>query len=269
MNEYETEEQQVEALKKWWKANGSSIIIGVLVGVLGLFGWRYYVDQNHVNAVQASDLYMQLVQSVAMNTVDDKTIDINNQLINDFADTPYAALSSLVLANSEYEKDNVDGAVAQLELAIKHASDENINQIASLRLASVYIEQEKYELASALLKMPHDTAFKARYEELRGDLYLAEGDIVKARTAYDKAIILFGATVSAMLKLKRQNLGSTNPVSAKPASPKPNSVKKNSAQSSSVHTGLVNSVSANSSSVQLDWKNSIKSNITNNLKITA
>ena len=239
MNEYETEEQQVEALKKWWKANGSSIIIGVLVGVLGLFGWRYYVDQNHVNAVQASDLYMQLLQSTVMNDVDDKTIDINNQLINDYADTPYAALSSLVLAKSAYEKDNVDAAVAQLELAIKHASDENIRQIAILRLSSVYIEQEKYKQAAKLLDMPHDAAYNAKYEELKGDLYLAEGNIEKARTAYDKAIILFGATVSSMLKLKRQNLGSV----------KQDTVNSNSVKSDSANSGTASSGSANPSSV--------------------
>ena len=95
MNEYETEEQQVEALKRWWKENGTSLLVGLLVGVSGLFGWRYYVDQTHYHAVQASDLYMQVMQSAALNTVDDKTIDINNRLINEFSDTPYAALSSL------------------------------------------------------------------------------------------------------------------------------------------------------------------------------
>lgn len=209
MNEYETEEQQVEALKKWWKENSTSLIVGLFMGASGLFGWRYYVEQNNVHAVQASDLYMQVMQSAALNTVDDKIIDINNKLINEYADTPYAALSSLALAKSEYEKDNVDAAAAQLELAVKHANDDVIKQIANLRLAKIYIEQSKYDEALALLNLPHATAYDAQYEELKGDLHMAKGDVAQARSAYDKAIELQGAAASRWLKLKRQNLGAS------------------------------------------------------------
>lgn len=209
MNEYETEEQQVEALKRWWKENSTSIFVGLFLGVSGLFGWRYYVDQNNFHAVQASDLYMQVMQSAALNTVDDKIIDINNMLINEYADTPYAALSSLALAKSEYERDNVDAAVAQLELAVKHASDDVIKQIANLRLAKVYIEQSKYTEALALLNLSHAATYDAQYEELKGDLYMAKGDLALARASYDKAIGLQGAAASRWLKLKRQNLGAT------------------------------------------------------------
>jgi len=207
MNEYETEEQQVEALKKWWKENGTSLIVGLFVGVSALFGWRYYENQNNVHAVQASDLYMQVMQSTVMQTIDDKTIDINNTLINEFSDTPYASLSSLALAKSEYEKNNVEAAAAQLELALKHASDDVIKQIANLRLTRVYIEQKKFEEAATLLKMKHDSAYDAQYEELKGDIFNAQGDVTQARLAYDKAINLQGAAASKWLKLKRQNLG--------------------------------------------------------------
>ena len=207
MNEYETEEQQVEALKKWWKENSSSIIFGLAVGVSGLFGWRYYLDQNHMHAVQASDMYMQVMQSAALKNIDDKTIDLNNQLINDFSDTPYAALSSLALAKTEYEADNVDGAVAQLELAVKHANDDAIKQTASLRLIRIYIEQKKHDEALSMLFMEHDTVYDSQYEELKGDAYSASGKTSEARIAYDKALQLQGPSASQWLKLKRQNLG--------------------------------------------------------------
>jgi len=207
MNEYETEEQQVAALKQWWKENGTSLIVGLFVGVSALFGWRYYSEQTNIHAIQASDLYMQVMQSAVLQTIDDKTIDLNNQLINEYSDTPYAALSSLALAKAEYEKDNVEGAVAQLELAIKHANDDITKQIANLRLARVYIEQGKYTEASTALNMSHDSAYEAQYEELKGDLFMAQGDVTQARIAYDKAINLQGIAASKWLKLKRQNLG--------------------------------------------------------------
>jgi predicted negative regulator of RcsB-dependent stress response len=208
MNEYETEEQQIEALKKWWKENSTSLIVGLFVGVSVLFGWRYYMQQKNVHEVQASDMYMVVMKSVALKTIDDKTMDMNNQLINDYADTPYAALSSLAFAKYEYEKGDIEAAVAQLELAKKHANNNVTTQLANLRLASLLIEQKKYEEASALLKMAHEEAYDPQYEELKGDLFMAKGDFAQARIAYDKAIDQLGQEASKWLKLKRQNLGS-------------------------------------------------------------
>jgi len=210
INEYETEEQQVEALKKWWKESGTSIIVGLFVGVSALFGYRYYVAQDSIHAVHASDLYMQVIQSTITKTVDERTVDIQNKLINEYPDTPYAALSALSLAKVEYEKGDEESAVVQLELAIKHANDEVTKQIASLRLVNVYLEQKKYDEAMSLLNMKHDTAYDAQYEELKGDLFSARGDVAEARMAYDKAISLQGIAASKWLKLKRQNLGQKN-----------------------------------------------------------
>ena len=207
MNEYETEEQQIEALKKWWKENGTSLIVGLFVGVSGLFGWRYYVEQNNVHSVQASDLYMQVLQGTSSGDIGEQTIDIQNQLINSYSDTPYASLASLALARAEYEKDNADGAAVQLELAIKHANDEVTRQTASLRLVRVYIEQKKFDAAMDILNSTHAAAYDAQYEELKGDVYNAQGDLTQARLAYDKAIELQGIAASKWLRLKRQNLG--------------------------------------------------------------
>ena len=40
MAELRTEEEQVEALKSWWKENGKSLIMGVVIAVAAVFGWR-------------------------------------------------------------------------------------------------------------------------------------------------------------------------------------------------------------------------------------
>lgn len=214
MNEYETEEQQVAALKSWWKENGTSLIVGLFIGLSALFGWRYYNEQNNTQAVQASDIYIQVLQSVAINSrankpVDEQAIDLSNQLINNYASSPYAALAALTLAKSEYENGNVELATTQLQLAVKHANDDAVKQIANLRLSRLYIEQKKYDEAAAILNMPHDAVLDVLYEELKGDLHLAKGDSAQARVAYDKALSLQGETASNLLKLKRQNLGAS------------------------------------------------------------
>jgi len=240
INEYETEDQQVEALKKWWKENGTSLIVGLFIGVSSLFGYRYYIDQNHVHAVNASDLYMRVIQGAINKTIDETTVDTQNQLINEYSDTPYAALSALTLAKVEYEKANVDGAVAQLELAIKHANDDVTKQIASLRLVSVYLEQKKYDEAMSLLTMKHDTAYDAQYEELKGDLFSAKGELAQARLAYDRALDLQGIAASKWLKLKRQNLGSAANEPSEETSEKSSEKSSEELSSATMYSNSVN-----------------------------
>lgn len=209
MNEYETEEQQIEALKKWWKENGNSLMIGLLVGVSGLFGYRFYVNNQHVQAVTASDMYMTIVQNVASGAEIEQSIDLNNKLVNEFSSTPYASLSSMVLARSEYLKGNHDAAKAQLELALKYATDDIITQQIRFRLASLYIESGDFAQAETMLKAEHDEAYEAQYAIIRGDLYQAQGELDKARAEYDRAIALQGSAVSPWLRLKRDNVGVT------------------------------------------------------------
>ncbi len=206
MNEYETEDQQVEAVKKWLKENLGSLVTGLGVGVLALGGWNYYVDQKNTHAFQAGALYMQAAQQMSISGVDETVIDLNNQLVNDFSDTPYAVLTALVIAKKEYDKGNVDETIAQLEWAGKHANSEELKQISVLRLSRVLIEQQRYDDAMSYLNQPHAAAFDAEYEELKGDVYAARGQLAEARTAYDKAIQQKG-NAGKWLQLKRQNLG--------------------------------------------------------------
>jgi len=46
MEQFATEEQQVEAIKRFWSEHGTSLIVGAVLGLAGLFGWQYYSDSN-------------------------------------------------------------------------------------------------------------------------------------------------------------------------------------------------------------------------------
>ena len=52
--EYETEEQQVEALKEWWAENGRAIIAGVVLGGVVIGGWGWWQSHRENQAVAAS-----------------------------------------------------------------------------------------------------------------------------------------------------------------------------------------------------------------------
>ena len=61
MDVYKTEEEQVEAIKKWWSENGKSIIAGIIIGIAAIFGWRGYENHTAMQAKAASMLYEQLL----------------------------------------------------------------------------------------------------------------------------------------------------------------------------------------------------------------
>ncbi|WP_315982668.1 tetratricopeptide repeat protein [Aliamphritea spongicola] len=66
MAELRTEEEQVEALKKWWQENGKSLVLGVLLAGAIIFAWKGWQNSQQVKAETAAALYQNLIQAVAL-----------------------------------------------------------------------------------------------------------------------------------------------------------------------------------------------------------
>lgn len=206
MQDFEDEDQQIEALKQWWKENGKSLIAGVVIGVGGIFGYREYNDHVVGQSQQASDLYNVISAQVKQgNFTDQNKFD---QLKNDLKHTPYAAMAAMAVARYHFDKGESDEAIGHLEWARSNTDIDEVKHLASIRLATIHLSRDNFEAARGLLEAAYPAAFTMRYEELKGDLYLAEGDKDKARDAYDKAMAAEGAGNNPLLELKRRGLGS-------------------------------------------------------------
>ena len=210
MEEFESEDQQIEAIKKWWKENAVSLLLGLGIGVGALLGWREYLSYQTDHSAEASDLYQAVQTQVARNRLDDTHINKADMIRNEYSDTPYAALVSMAQAKYEFEHDNIDSALMHLRWASENSTEPDVQHVANLRLARILIAQKKYDEAEAVLLGSHPAGFTAGYEELKGDLYSAKGEIAQARVAYDKAINAAGGGASRWLRLKRQDLGSSD-----------------------------------------------------------
>lgn len=210
MDEFESEDQQIEAIKKWWKDNGASLLLGLGVGVAALLGWREYLSYQTEHSAEASDLYQAVQMQVANNRLDDAHVGKADMIRNDYADTPYAALVSLTQAKHEYERGNTEAALMHLKWASQNSTEADVQHVARLRLARVLIADQQYDEAEAILLSGYPAGFTAGYEELKGDLYVAKGEIAQARVAYDKAINAADGGASRWLQLKRQDLGSVD-----------------------------------------------------------
>lgn len=199
MELYDTEEQQVEAIKDWWKENGKSVILGAVVGLGGLFGWRYYQDSVTAAQESASESYTKAVQQLADNDADGKAalqsfIDANK-------DTQYAVLAALQLAKVQVEASEFDQALAQLEWAKSATEDQALTSVIAFRIARLKLEQGNFDAALAELSAISDESWAGRVAELKGDILLRKGDSESAYTAYVEAQQAEDASQTLQMKL--------------------------------------------------------------------
>lgn len=206
-----SEEEQVEALKKWWKENGKSLIGGVVLGLGLVFGWRAWVEHNQTVAAQASFQYEQLNNAVAAGSYE-SAIKIAEQLITEYADSTYAVFAALNMAKVKLEQGDKPGARIDLKWAMDHSKDEGLKQIASIRLARVMLDEKDIDAASAIIGQMPANAFSGELAELKGDIALAQGNTEAARQSYEQAITsLDSNTAVIQMKLDDLAIASTKP----------------------------------------------------------
>jgi len=204
---YETEEQQVEALKKWWQENGRYLIAGVVLGLGILFGWNSWKNHKETQGMAASDLYSQLTKAVESSSLENAKA-FEEKLMQDYDGTPYAALGALTMARLYVEQDNLAEAEAKLRWTMDNADELELKEVSRVRLAQVLVAAEKYDDVLSLLDdLP--TSYTSLTEELRGDVLRAQGKIDEARAAYDRALLTAGGGGDEYLQLKREALGKT------------------------------------------------------------
>ena len=186
----DTEDQQLEELKKWWKENGSSIITGVVLGLAILFGVRAWFAWQERTAQQASAVYSIMLNDMQAGNVQSATDDAG-VVIADFSRTPYATLAAMLLAKYRTEDNDLDAARAQLQWAVDQATSDELRHTARIRLARVLISQQDYPAALDLLEVAEaDTGQGGMISELRGDIYALRGEAQQAVDAYREALLL-------------------------------------------------------------------------------
>jgi predicted negative regulator of RcsB-dependent stress response len=202
---YETDEEKVEAIKKWWKENGTSVVAGIVIGLGAIFGWRAWNDYRDSIRQQASVAFEQLLVSADKGEIQ-SALAQSKLLTDEYASTTYASLAALVRARVELQSANMAGAQAALERAIARSPDPGITRIAALRLARVLVAEGNLEAASSLVAEHDDGgSFAGAFAAVRGNIAEAQGRIAEARAAYEKAIAA-GAPSSDQLRLKLENL---------------------------------------------------------------
>lgn len=198
------EEQEINQLKDWWKENGKTIIVAFILGVGGMFGWRYWQAHQAEQIAQASAQYDALIYS-AQQDEQAKKANIE-QFVQANSKTAYAVFALLDEAKKATEKQDFVAAEVNLNQALTQSQDEVLTSIVALRLSAVQFQLGQLDNALTTLNQVKGESFNARKAILTGDIQIAKGDKVAAKNSFDQAQQSGTQLEQQMAKMKLNNL---------------------------------------------------------------
>ena len=185
------DDEQLEKLKRWWDENGTSTLAAIVLGVGGVLGYQAWENSVRESGEAASAMYEDLVAaSASLAAGGDESMEataksLATQLREEHGGSTYAVFAALHLAKLAVGKSDYPAAAAELDRVLGRDMDESLELIVRLRLARVFLAQEKPGQALATLKgAPANDAQRSSLEEVKGDAYVAMGELDKARDAY-------------------------------------------------------------------------------------
>ncbi len=195
MAEHLSEEEQIEALKRWWDENKFHVVVPIFAILVGYLGWNYYQDEQQAQANAASQLYQDMstaAQASPGTSLTDEqkeaVTDLAEKLADEHGGTLYADMATLLLARFQVEANELDAAAALLKEVKDQGTNESMRLLAQARLARVLSAQGEMGKALALVATSPSDQYQGLYDEVRGDIYLKKGEQQAAHTAYTAAL---------------------------------------------------------------------------------
>ena len=193
MAELRTEEEQLEAIKRWWKENGTSLIAGVAIAAAGVFGWNTWQDYQANKAEAASMRYQQLLDLTGQDNSNEqarqRAIELVGEITDEHGQTLYADLARLLDARLAVEAGDRSRARSALEAVIEDSERDYLEGLARLRLARLQLAEGSAETALTTLEGVPE-ALAAQRANVRGNAQHALGRDAQARDAWREALAL-------------------------------------------------------------------------------
>lgn len=214
MSVYMTEEEQLEAIKQWWKKYSGVITVALSVILLLAAGYRYWNWHQEKVALQASAAYEKMIISFTnAKTADSQSYA--NQLISEYGKTSYADSARMLLAKYLVEANQYAKARVYLEQVAHSAAMPALQRVAKTRLARLLMADKQYDSALKTLDTIDDKSYVPLINELKGDIFTAKGDTHKALKFYTVAVKASQETNTgnSFLEMKLNELASAQPKS--------------------------------------------------------
>jgi predicted negative regulator of RcsB-dependent stress response len=215
--DFMTDDEQLDAVKRWTAENGVWLVAGVLLGAAGLFGYRYYESYTNERDLKASAEFAAMTDAVDKNDRPG-ALRIAERITHDYSRTPYADQAELTLARLYLDQSQPANAIAALTQVMNTSKDADLKLIARLRLARVLTDQGRPDEAISTLAGATPGAFAGLYHEVHGDALFAKKDLAGAMAEYRAALASNDAREAdaALLELKIADLGVADAPAANP-----------------------------------------------------
>lgn len=175
VDEYLSEREQADQLRRWLRENWIWLVAGVALTLAGYYGYRWWESRQATRAVAAGERFTAMLEAIGAGRSED-SVKIAGELTGEYADTPYAEQATLVLARMDVDGGDFAAAEAKLARVADGSKDPDMRTVARIRLARVQLAQGRYDDALATLDKVAAPSVEARVLELKGDVKLAQGD---------------------------------------------------------------------------------------------
>ena len=195
-----TEEEQVEQIKKWWNSNGKQIIAGAVIGLAGIWGWNTYSDYQDKQSLNARSLYLSYAS-------DSNNLGAYDKLTTDFSSSTYSDQAILLMAKYLFDAGSYTQALGVIKPLINNPSS-IIANTATLRVASIYLQLGQHDQALLILKGQSEDGFSGLVYSLMGDIYLDLSNRLEAQKYYGLAIenVAENSNLSQLIQIKLDDL---------------------------------------------------------------
>jgi predicted negative regulator of RcsB-dependent stress response len=195
-----TEEEQVEQIKKWWNSNGKQIIAGAVIGLAGIWGWNTYSDYQDNQSLNARSLYLSYAS-------DSNNLGAYDRLTTDFSSSSYSDQAILLMAKYLFDAGSYTQALGVIKPLINNPSSVIANT-AALRAASIHLQLGQHDQALLILEGQSEDGFSGLIYNLMGDIYLDLGNRSEAQKYYSLAIdnVAENSNLSQLIQIKLDDL---------------------------------------------------------------
>lgn len=187
MDIYASDEEKSEAIKQWWRENGMAVAAGVALGIVAIFGSRYWFSYQAAQAEQAAVMYQQTLVTMSEDDLEQAQTTVS-QLQTEYTATPYAVFASTEMATQLANNDDSEAAIQQLQWVIDNAELPAQQDLARLRLARLKMDAGDLDTAMLLTEHAETKGFASLFAELQGDIFAAQDSAEQAHKAYQSAM---------------------------------------------------------------------------------
>jgi predicted negative regulator of RcsB-dependent stress response len=180
------EQEQLDALKAFWKKQGN-LITWALVLVLGAFAaWNYWQYWQREQSLKAGGMFDELERAALAGDAD-KATRVFADMKAGFPNTAFTQQGGLLAAKAQFDKGQPDNAKASLSWVAENGVEDEIRTVARLRLAAIQADAKQFDDALKTLDAAKSAGFEALVADRRGDVLLLQGKKDEARVAYQAA----------------------------------------------------------------------------------